>query len=61
VRLKFVSQERVKIHMVDWDLAVKICIFGLSAVFGSLAILIAAIYAFGRIVQNIEKKASEKG
>ena len=47
--------------MVDWGLAVKIFAFGLSAVFGSLAILIAAIYVFGRIVRNIEKKSSEKG
>ncbi len=47
--------------MVDWSLAGKIFAFGLSAVFGSLAILIAAIYAFGRIVRNIEKKSKEKG
>jgi Na+-transporting methylmalonyl-CoA/oxaloacetate decarboxylase gamma subunit len=47
--------------MVDWNLAVMICIFGLSAVFGSLAILIAAIYAFGRIARNIGEKGSEKG
>ena len=47
--------------MVDWNLAVRIFTFGLSAVFGSLAILIAAIYAFGRIIQNMEKKRSEKG
>jgi Na+-transporting methylmalonyl-CoA/oxaloacetate decarboxylase gamma subunit len=47
--------------MVDWGFAVRIFIFGLSAVFGSLAILIAAIYAFGRIVRNIEKSSKEKG
>jgi Na+-transporting methylmalonyl-CoA/oxaloacetate decarboxylase gamma subunit len=47
--------------MVDWSFATRIFIFGLSAVFGSLAILIAAIYAFGRITRNIEKKKSEKG
>jgi len=42
--------------MVDWNLATKIFIFGLSAVFGSLAILIAAIYAFGRIMPYFERK-----
>lgn len=42
--------------MIDWNLAAKIFIFGLSAVFGSLAILIAAIYAFGKIIPIIEKK-----
>jgi Na+-transporting methylmalonyl-CoA/oxaloacetate decarboxylase gamma subunit len=47
--------------MVDWSLATKIFIFGLSAVFGSLAILIAAIYTFGRIARNIGEKRSEKG
>lgn len=47
--------------MVDWDLAVRIFIFGLSAVFGSLAILIAAIYGFGSIIRNIEKNNREKG
>lgn len=47
--------------MVDWDLATKIFTFGLSAVFGSLAILIAAIYAFGRIIRSIEKSSKEKG
>jgi Na+-transporting methylmalonyl-CoA/oxaloacetate decarboxylase gamma subunit len=43
--------------MTDWILAVKICSFGLGAVFSSLAILIAAIYAFGKIVKSLEKKA----
>jgi len=43
--------------MIDWNLAVKIFSFGLSAVFSSLAILIAAIYAFGKIVKLIERKA----
>jgi len=43
--------------MIDWNLAVKIFSFGLAAVFSSLAILIAAIYAFGRILKSIEKKA----
>jgi Na+-transporting methylmalonyl-CoA/oxaloacetate decarboxylase gamma subunit len=47
--------------MVDWNAAVMICVFGLSAVFLSLAILIAAIYAFGGIARNIEKKSREKG
>jgi Na+-transporting methylmalonyl-CoA/oxaloacetate decarboxylase gamma subunit len=47
--------------MVDWGLALKIFTFGLSAVFGSLAILIAAIYAFGRIIRNIEGNSNEKG
>ena len=42
--------------MLDWNLAIKIFIFGLSAVFGSLAILIAAIYAFGRIIPHFERK-----
>jgi Na+-transporting methylmalonyl-CoA/oxaloacetate decarboxylase gamma subunit len=46
--------------MVDWNVAVMIFIFGLSAVFFSLAILIAAIYGFGRIARNIEKKSSKK-
>ena len=43
--------------MIDWNLAVRIFSFGLSAVFSSLAILIAAIYAFGRVLKSIEKKA----
>mgnify|MGYP001045793099 CR=1 FL=1 len=43
--------------MIDWNFAVKIFSFGLGAVFSSLAILIAAIYAFGRILKSIEKKA----
>ena len=47
--------------MVDWDLAIKIFTFGLSAVFGSLAILIAAIYAFGAIARNFERNRNEKG
>ena len=44
--------------MIDWNLAVKIFTFGLSAVFGSLAILIGAIYAFGKILKNIEKEGN---
>ena len=44
--------------MIDWDLAVKIFAFGLSAVFGSLAILIGAIYAFGKILKTIEKESN---
>jgi len=47
--------------MIDWNLAVKIFSFGLGAVFCSLAILIAAIYAFGRIIRDIEKDSNEKG
>jgi len=43
--------------MIDWNLAVKIFSFGLGAVFSSLAILIAAIYAFGKIVKVTEKRA----
>ncbi|HDH87088.1 MAG TPA: hypothetical protein ENF36_03460 [Desulfobacteraceae bacterium] len=43
--------------MIDWNLAVRIFSFGLGAVFSSLAILIAAIYAFGRVLKSIEKKA----
>jgi len=43
--------------MIDWDLAVKIFAFGLSAVFGSLALLIGAIYAFGKILKTIEKES----
>jgi len=43
--------------MIDWNLAAKIFSFGLGAVFSSLAILIAAIYAFGKILKSIEKKA----
>ena len=43
--------------MIDWNLAVRIFSFGLGAVFSSLAILIAAIYAFGRVLKCIEKKA----
>jgi len=44
--------------MIDWDLAVKIFFFGLSAVFGSLAILIGAIYAFGKILKSTEKESN---
>jgi len=43
--------------MIDWNFAVRIFSFGLGAVFSSLAILIAAIYAFGKILKSIEKKA----
>ena len=43
--------------MIDWNLAIKIFTFGLGAVFSSLAILIVAIYAFGKILKSIEKKA----
>ena len=46
--------------MIDWDLAVKIFCFGLGSVFGSLAILIGAIYAFGSILKQIEKKSDEE-
>ncbi len=46
--------------MIDWGLAVKIFSFGLGAVFASLAILIAAIYVFGKILEKIEK-GIEKG
>ena len=42
--------------MIDWNLAVKIFSFGLGAVFLSLGILIAAIYAFGNILKSIERK-----
>jgi len=42
--------------MIDWNLAVKIFSFGLGAVFLSLAILITAIYAFGKILKSIERK-----
>jgi Na+-transporting methylmalonyl-CoA/oxaloacetate decarboxylase gamma subunit len=47
--------------MSDWDLAAKILFFGLSAVFGSLAVLIGAIYAFGKILKSTEKQSNEKG
>jgi Na+-transporting methylmalonyl-CoA/oxaloacetate decarboxylase gamma subunit len=42
--------------MTDWGLAVKIFYLGLSTVFASLAILIGAIYAFGKILEIIEKR-----
>ena len=35
--------------MIDWNLAATIFVFG------SLAVLIAAIYTFGRILRKIEK------
>jgi Na+-transporting methylmalonyl-CoA/oxaloacetate decarboxylase gamma subunit len=41
--------------MVDWNLALRIFAFGLSAVFCSLGILIAAIYAFGKALKSFEK------
>jgi len=44
--------------MTDWDLALRIFSFGLSTIFGSLAILIGAIYAFGKILKAIEKKSN---
>jgi Na+-transporting methylmalonyl-CoA/oxaloacetate decarboxylase gamma subunit len=47
--------------MIDWDLAVKIFSFGLGSVFASLAILIGAIYAFGKILKSTEKESNEKG
>ncbi|HUU41648.1 MAG TPA: hypothetical protein VMW42_11960 [Desulfatiglandales bacterium] len=46
--------------MVDWGLALKIFSFGLSSVFASLVILIAAIYVFGKIVRVIEEKYIKK-
>jgi len=46
--------------MVEWSLAIKICVFGLSAVFVSLAILIASIYVFGVILKNLEKNTTKK-
>ena len=42
--------------MIDWNLAIEIFAFGLSTVFGSLAVLIAAIYIFGAVLKAIEKK-----
>jgi Na+-transporting methylmalonyl-CoA/oxaloacetate decarboxylase gamma subunit len=42
--------------MINWELAIKIFFFGVSAVFGSLALLIGAIYAFGKILQLLQKK-----
>ena len=42
--------------MIDWNMAIKIFTFGLSAVFGSLAVLIASIYAFGKVLKLIEKE-----
>lgn len=44
--------------MIDWGFAVKILFFGLSAVFSSLALLIGAIYAFGKILKHIEEKSN---
>ena len=46
--------------MIEWSLAVKICLFGLSAVFVSLAVLIASIYVFGIILKSIEKNTIKK-
>jgi Na+-transporting methylmalonyl-CoA/oxaloacetate decarboxylase gamma subunit len=42
--------------MINWELAIKIFFFGVSAVFGSLALLIGAIYAFGKILELLQKK-----
>ena len=42
--------------MIDWNLATKIFTYGLSTVFCSLAVLIAAIYIFGTILKAIERK-----
>lgn len=47
--------------MIDWNLALKIFTFGLGAVFASLAILIAAIFAFGKILKTTEEKGGDKG
>jgi Na+-transporting methylmalonyl-CoA/oxaloacetate decarboxylase gamma subunit len=60
-RREFFSDEREGIYMIDWSFAVRIFIFGLSAVFGSLAILIGAIYAFGGIIRSFEKNSNKKG
>ena len=46
--------------MVDWSLAIKIFSFGLSSVFGSLVILIGAIYLFGKVVKSIENRSIKK-
>jgi len=46
--------------MIDWNLAIDIFIFGLSAVFGSLAVLIAAIYTFGWLLRRIEQSRAER-
>ena len=42
--------------MIDWNLATKIFLFGLSTVFGSLVVLIAAIYIFSAILKAINKE-----
>lgn len=47
--------------MIDWNLAVKIFTFGLSAVFASLALLIAAIYGFGWLFRILEQSRGERG
>ena len=46
--------------MIDWNLAIKIFTFGLSAVFGSLAVLIAAIYIFGWLLRTSEQSRTER-
>jgi Na+-transporting methylmalonyl-CoA/oxaloacetate decarboxylase gamma subunit len=46
--------------MIEWSLAIKICVFGLSAVFVSLAVLIASIYIFGIILKSVEKNTTKK-
>lgn len=42
--------------MADWSFAIKVFVFGLSAVFFSLGILIAAIYGFGIILGKKQKQ-----
>ncbi|MEA3359161.1 MAG: hypothetical protein U9R17_07130 [Thermodesulfobacteriota bacterium] len=46
--------------MIEWSLAIKICLFGLSAVFLSLAVLITSIYVFGIILKSVEKNTTKK-
>jgi len=41
--------------MIKWMIGLKICAFGLGAVFLCLAVLIAFIYAFGIILKSMEK------
>ncbi len=46
--------------MIKWMIGLKICAFGLGAVFLCLAALITFIYLFGIILKSIEKNSVKK-
>lgn len=46
--------------MMQWMLGIKICLFGLGAVFLCLGVLIGFIYLFGIVLKSIDKNSVKK-